>query len=471
MTPEDLKRFNSCLSDLDVFIQGFQKQANGPKGAHYKEPLLRLQKIREDVSFLHEGTTNLLKSKAPVSPDDVPRMLSGLERSSQQNFRAIREDLHSLANVAGKIKPNVKRLEGMSSQILSLGQVSLEAAGKLRNLLSETAKDAKVAGGDKQVQEAIRQLEFKINAVGRGVAKIDQTTVKLPLQLDDQGDSFEVNFAAIESKLSGLLERADMGGLLSKLEPRLRNSEDGLKVLLDQIRSLHNAVRETSAQEGVRFILEQQGRLTTSINNIIEYSKQDEIMGILQAILDRQSAIEALSMILQPLSKSYQDLSEGLKSNPMADFADQFAGLCDRIDHNEELLEKIADRQGAIESLSMVLHPLSESCVNLAAKVEGDDALNGKVDALSLQVTALQAMVRNTYRKADQALAGQPKLELSDVDQATLKDFERPSEGSLEDSEEMPWYVPGNAQKSKKSKGKITVGAEEGQAEPSEPAD
>ncbi|MDF1664153.1 MAG: hypothetical protein P1V97_20460 [Planctomycetota bacterium] len=350
-----------------------------------------------------------------------------------------------MAELTGKIKPTVKKMEGMSSQILSLGRVSMEAADKLKKLVKDS-QSTPVAEAPKldpkliedfadKIAEGIQKLELKVNAIGRGISKVDKDISRLPQQIDDQGDNFEVNFAAIESKVSGLLERADMGGVLDKLEPRLRNSEDGLKVLLNKIRDVTDAVTEN--------------------HTLLKADKSEETLEILESILDRQSAIETLSMVLTPLSQSYQDMSNSLKESSQSslpeEFSEQFEELCERVDRNEELLEKILDRQGAIESLSMVLHPLSQSFQTLSTKLEETASVDSKIDALSRQMTALQAMVRNTYRKADKALASQPSAALSKDDLQTMAGFEKPGPvEALEESEDMPWYVPKDAKRKKK---------------------
>lgn len=473
MNPDDIERFESSLKDLDVFIAGFEKKSSGPDGHHYKEPLARLKNIRESINFLKSGSYKIgpgLRDEGPLNSAAISKLVSKLISTNQKNFKAIRSDLSSVAELTGKIKPTVKRMEGMSSQILSLGRVSMEAADKLKKLVKESqtgptkeapALDPKVIEtfADK-IAEGIQKLELKVNAIGRGISKVDKDISGLPQQIDDQGDNFEVNFAAIESKVSGLLERADMGGLLDKLEPRLRNSEDGLKVLLDRVRDMAAVVADN--------------------HKVLKEDKSEETVELLESILDRQSAIESLSMVLTPLSQSYQDLSNSMKASPLSklpeEFAEQFEELCERVDRNEELLEKILDRQSAIESLSMVLHPLSQSFKELSAKFEEESKVDEKIDALSRQVSALQAMVRNTYRKADKALASQPSANLSKADLQTMAGFEKPGPvAALEESEEMPWYVPKDAKGKKKkakevSEDKAAENSEESSAGPKEEA-
>lgn len=448
MNPEDLERFDKSIKDLDVFIAGFEKQAAGPNGDHYKEPLARLQDIRENIKFLKSGTNKLIKGQqdgdSPISGAAVPKLLAKLINTNQKNFKAMRAELSSVAELTGKIKPTVKKMEGMSGQILSLGRVSMEAADKLKKLVKDSQSPTAAPALDPKliekfadkIAEGVQKLELKVNAIGRGITKVDKDISKLPQQIDDQGDNFEVNFAAIESKVSGLLERADMGGVLDKLEPRLRNSEDGLKVLLDKLKGVSEGITENQT--------------------LLKADKTEETLEILESILDRQSAIETLSMVLTPLSQSYQDMSNSLKEQSSTalpeEFSEQFEELCERVDRNEELLEKILDRQGAIESLSMVLHPLSQSFQTLSVNLEEKSSVDEKIDALSRQMTALQAMVRNTYRKADKALASQPAIPLSKDDLKTMEGFEKPGPvAALEESEEMPWYVPKGSKKKKKT--------------------
>ncbi|MDF1664154.1 MAG: hypothetical protein P1V97_20465 [Planctomycetota bacterium] len=97
MNPEDLERFETSLKDLDVFIAGFEKQAAGPNGGHYKEPLARLRKIRENINFLKSGTyqlvTNQKDSDSPINSAAVPKLVAKLINSNQKNFKAIRAEL------------------------------------------------------------------------------------------------------------------------------------------------------------------------------------------------------------------------------------------------------------------------------------------------------------------------------------------------------------------------------------------
>jgi hypothetical protein len=426
MTPDDLERFEICLKDLDVFIGGFQKQAAGPNGEHYKEPLQRLKSIRGNVSFLRKSVTAQGEGNGPGPGADLSRLASKLNNTVQQNFKTLRSDLSTLAAMTVRMKPNVKRIEGASSQILSLGQVSVEVAKKLRGLLKESNAAGKAGANSEvieEVKDALKKLELKVNALGRGIAKVNTDVSELPDLLDEQADNIEVNFAAIESKVSGLLERADMGGVVGKLEPRLRNSEDGLKLVLDQ-----------------------QKQFAELLGAIQPGEDKGEQLAILERILDRQSAIESLSMVLHPLSQSYQELSNNLKdsqeSTLAADLGKQFDELRERVGQTEDLLEKIFDRQGAIEALSMVLQPLSLSYQVLVNRFDEVEAVTTKIDSLTEQVTALQAMLRNSSAKADLSSAKQPAMGLSEQDTKTLDSSEKPAALSLEESDEGPQKHP-----------------------------
>lgn len=418
LSPEESKLFESCLSDIDVFILGFEKQSARDGGERLNEPLERLRMIRANVVSLRNLTNSRPasdnkgngSSTALASPDAT--LVENLNRRLEGGMKALLSEVTQIAQGAGALRNSLKRLEGVERQLLSLGQSTMEVASSLRGMIKDakgTIEKAAPGGASSTALETpelasrFEVLDNKINAIGRGITAINSRFGSGSTSIS-MSEELERAIAGLDIKLQGILERADLAGIVEKLEPRMRNQEDGLKLILAEQKKSQKRLDLIAAKEEPPHLSAED--VANAARIALEVVLETQLSNLK---VDLGSQVERLALRLEELSDSPEPTPTTLPAAPSLDSA----AFDLHLQEQNRLLVAINDRQGAIESLSLILHPLTNSYQQLtSAMSESRSVLELRLDDLTRQVSALQSIVRNTYRAASKGDLRKPTREL-----------------------------------------------------------
>jgi hypothetical protein len=434
LSPEESKLFESCLSDIDVFITGFEKQSAREGGERLNEPLERLRMIRANVLSLRNLSNSRSapdikgseSSSSPSSPDAA--LVDTLNRRLEGGMKALLGEVTQIAQGAGALRSSLKRLEGVERQLLSLGQSTMEVASSLRGMIKDAKGTIEKSGPGgasaaalevPELASRFEVLDNKINAIGRGVTAINSRFGSGSTSIN-MSEELERAIAGLDIKLQGILERADLAGIIEKLEPRMRNQEDGLKLILAEQKKSLKRLDLIAAKEGPAHLSAED--VANAARIALEVVLETQLSNLK---VDLGSQVERLALRLDEVS----DQPTLPPIPPPASQSLDAAAFGHQLQEQNRLLVAINDRQGAIESLSLILHPLTNSYQQLTgAMTENKAALEHRLEDLSRQVSALQSIVRNTYRAASKGDLRKPTREFDSESARPLNETDEPSE-------------------------------------------
>lgn len=277
MSPDEQMLFEQSLTDLDVFISGFQKQAAGPNGERFIEPLERLKLIKKNLLKLRKKST---KRHKKTSDTDSSMILDRIEQTSQSNLQILRADLQSISSSTNNLKQSLKRMEALEKQLLSIGQSTMDAAGQIGGLVKKLQK----------------QVTNQDDADGGNSAALQTLS-----------DSLDAKFRDFQTKMIGMARN------LNSVDRRVKDETDLIVDLTETVEKGFTGVKEQLSQISGG---QAPAPAPAAASEAPAKSSESENTALLNRIADRISAIDSLSMVLHPLSNSYQQLSIALQESP-----------------------------------------------------------------------------------------------------------------------------------------------------------
>lgn len=281
MGPKDLEKFDACIRDVEFFINGFQKKAEGPNGDRFQEPLSRLMTVRTHLQNLHHMSTRMASPKT-INPTQLVLLIEQTQSLTETCFEALRSDLRGLT----KFKNSFKKLDSLKNQIMSLTQATSDATQKIHRFLKEqksgggsggAAVSGELAAPVKETHQMVEGVDKKVNALARGLTKIGQDLHTLPVEMKSVSQTVESHMSALEGQVRDFLSAADPKALADQLEPRLRNSEDGLKVVLNHQKKLLDIQKKAIDQN--RRIYKKLSKLSESEVKLTDSRSGDSSVG------------------------------------------------------------------------------------------------------------------------------------------------------------------------------------------------
>lgn len=200
--------FNTCLEDVEYFIERFERRATNPGGDRFAAPLDRLRQLRERLQHLRDlegGATATLLTPPTVSAasGDLEEKLSKLQESVEQRFSRLNLTVSSILENLTSIPRN-----------LEIGLQSIDKA--LQNIDAQVAKVQDEASKDreqwKSTQEDMKSLHQKLESLSGG------------------GDQDEL-LGGVDDLTNDMIE---LRNRLKSLEEKLSNSESESKVRLEK---------------------------------------------------------------------------------------------------------------------------------------------------------------------------------------------------------------------------------------------
>lgn len=205
--------FNTCLEDVDYFIERFERRATNPGGDRFAAPLDRLRQLKERLQHLRDlegskgapGSTATLLTPPVVtaSTGDLEDKLSKLQESVEQRFSRLNLTVSSILENLTSIPRN-----------LEIGLQSIDKA--LQNIDAQVLKVQQEASKDreqwKSAQEDMKGLHKKLESLSSAgeqdelLGGVDDLTNDM-IELRNRLKSLEEKLSVSESDSRDRLEK------------------------------------------------------------------------------------------------------------------------------------------------------------------------------------------------------------------------------------------------------------------------
>ena len=232
--------FNTCLEDVEYFIERFERRASNPGGERFSAPLDRLRQLRERLQHLRDlgpgetsGSTATLLTPPVVSAPagDFDEKLTKLQESVEQRFSRLNLTVSSILENLTSIPRN-----------LEIGLQSIDKA--LQNIDAQVSKVQEDAAKDREqwtaTRKDVQELSKKLEEVSGGAGQADEVLGGVEdltndmLELRDRMKALEQKLGSSESESLQRLEKQ------SELIEEVAQGTDSMQIVF---KSFLNAVK------------------------------------------------------------------------------------------------------------------------------------------------------------------------------------------------------------------------------------
>jgi len=324
--------FGHCLEDVNYFIKRFEQRAEGPKGDRFSVPLDRLRTLKRRLREMGKAhIRDQRESAGPImlDPETISSHLGELTSAYKQ-----------IAQKTKNVEGRLGKIEGMEKRLFSVASSSVEAAESIRRLGKDLG-NIKEAGA----------------SAGSG-ASVDIGPVLAAL---------EQGFATMSTKVEGLSPEVTLPAAIQDLPESLGKLVDGLSKSVESVDRRTERIQE---------------RLTAMEK--VSLAVGGGAPAIPAAGTDEGDQAPGGAGTLAVGTAVSLDLS--IFSGPVDRLHDRLDKLDSKLD---ERLDGVYGRLGALDALSMVLHPLTSSLQEVTQAVAKSTDMGDKFDDLSLRLRVL----------------------------------------------------------------------------------
>ncbi|MDF1664775.1 MAG: hypothetical protein P1V97_23650 [Planctomycetota bacterium] len=381
--------FNTCLEDVEYFIERFERRATNPGGDRFAAPLDRLRQLRERLQHLRDlerskdespGSTATLLTPPVINPStgDLEDKLSKLQESVEQRFSRLNLTVSSILENLTSIPRN-----------LEIGLQSIDKA--LQNIDAQVLKVQKEAAEDreqwKSAQEDMKGLHKKLES------------------MSSTGEQDEL-LGGVDDLTNDMIE---LRNRLKSLEEKLSFSESNSRVRLEKQTELIEEVAQGTDSMQVVF----QGFLKAVKS--IQWPSTSGTMMIPSGI----PVVTPLSSTVAPPADE-SSLTDTLNLNTGGGFIPPGSRpSTTRFPVLKEPMEFVGDEEDFSDVGETIQMSAAETAQLVASVKDGDEDDDDREDGSATLVTPMRFLGTSedtTAGKDGEASGGEFKFNLDDVD-------------------------------------------------------